>query len=260
MPTVVLAHGWTLTRASWLPVVEPLVDAGVRVVTYDQRGHGESSPLRGAAVGADAGRRPRRRPRRRGPARARRPGRALHGRHDRDGAMPGCTRTTSAPGWRGSCWCRPAPTTSEPAARCRGEGDGRRRADAADPGWTLRHGPGPAPPAVRRRPRPGPRAADPRHGGQARRCRRWAASSVPSASTTRARRSRQLRGIPTLVLVGDRDKLTPPRHAHRLAELVPHAELRELPGPRPHADVRGHRRGRRCVPVRAGRGSPGRAR
>ncbi|GAA2167292.1 hypothetical protein GCM10009845_28330 [Pedococcus bigeumensis] len=32
------------------------------------------------------------------------------------------------------------------------------------------------------------------------------------------------------MLVGDRDKLTPPRHAHRLAELVPHAELRELPG------------------------------
>jgi pimeloyl-ACP methyl ester carboxylesterase len=30
--------------------------------------------------------------------------------------------------------------------------------------------------------------------------------------------------------VGDRDKLTPPRHARRLAELVPHAELCELPG------------------------------
>ena len=44
---MVLAHGWTLTHASWLPVVEPLVAAGVRVVTYDQRGHGESSPLRG---------------------------------------------------------------------------------------------------------------------------------------------------------------------------------------------------------------------
>ena len=39
-----------------------------------------------------------------------------------------------------------------------------------------------------------------------------------------------LAGIPTLVLVGDRDKLTPPRHSRRLAELVPHAELRELPG------------------------------
>ena len=45
-PTVVLAHGWTLTRASWLPVVEQLVGRGLRVVTYDQRGHGGSGPLR----------------------------------------------------------------------------------------------------------------------------------------------------------------------------------------------------------------------
>ena len=44
---MVLAHGWTLNQAAWLPVVEPLVAAGLRVVTYDQRGHGGSSPLRG---------------------------------------------------------------------------------------------------------------------------------------------------------------------------------------------------------------------
>jgi pimeloyl-ACP methyl ester carboxylesterase len=40
----------------------------------------------------------------------------------------------------------------------------------------------------------------------------------------------QLEGVPTVVLVGDRDRLTPKRHAERLAELVPHAELRVLEG------------------------------
>jgi pimeloyl-ACP methyl ester carboxylesterase len=45
-PTVVLAHGWTLTRRSWLPVADQLVERGLRVVAYDQRGHGQSSPLR----------------------------------------------------------------------------------------------------------------------------------------------------------------------------------------------------------------------
>jgi pimeloyl-ACP methyl ester carboxylesterase len=40
----------------------------------------------------------------------------------------------------------------------------------------------------------------------------------------------QLEGVPTVVLVGDRDRLTPQRHAERLAELVPHAELRVLEG------------------------------
>jgi len=40
----------------------------------------------------------------------------------------------------------------------------------------------------------------------------------------------QLAGIPTVVLVGDRDRLTPPRHGRRLAELIPHADLRILPG------------------------------
>lgn len=44
MPTVVLAHGWTLTRASWEPVVREIQShRAVRVVTYDQRGHGRSS-------------------------------------------------------------------------------------------------------------------------------------------------------------------------------------------------------------------------
>jgi pimeloyl-ACP methyl ester carboxylesterase len=40
----------------------------------------------------------------------------------------------------------------------------------------------------------------------------------------------QFEGVQTVVLVGDRDRLTPKRHAVRLAELVPHAELRVLEG------------------------------
>ncbi|CAN7293885.1 alpha/beta fold hydrolase [Knoellia sp. LjRoot47] len=43
-PTLVLAHGWTLTRASWEPVVQEVQShRAVRVVTYDQRGHGRST-------------------------------------------------------------------------------------------------------------------------------------------------------------------------------------------------------------------------
>ncbi len=43
--TVVLAHGWTLTHASWLPVVELLrARHGVRIVAFDQPGHGLSTP------------------------------------------------------------------------------------------------------------------------------------------------------------------------------------------------------------------------
>jgi pimeloyl-ACP methyl ester carboxylesterase len=42
-PTVVLAHGWTEQREVWAPVVRRLLDAGHRVVLYDQRGHGSST-------------------------------------------------------------------------------------------------------------------------------------------------------------------------------------------------------------------------
>lgn len=43
-PTVVLAHGWTLGRESWAPVVRELQShRPVRVITYDQRGHGGST-------------------------------------------------------------------------------------------------------------------------------------------------------------------------------------------------------------------------
>ncbi|KOG42699.1 alpha/beta fold hydrolase [Streptomyces decoyicus] len=46
-PAVVLAHGWTCSTAFWAPVVRELA-AGHKVVVYDQRGHGRS-PAAGPA-------------------------------------------------------------------------------------------------------------------------------------------------------------------------------------------------------------------
>lgn len=42
-PTLVLAHGWTLTHESWAPVVAALARSGLRIVLWDQRGHGRSA-------------------------------------------------------------------------------------------------------------------------------------------------------------------------------------------------------------------------
>lgn len=41
-PTVVLSHCWMGSRRHWAAVAQTLVDDGHRVVLYDQRGHGES--------------------------------------------------------------------------------------------------------------------------------------------------------------------------------------------------------------------------
>lgn len=41
-PVVVLAHCWTGSRQVWAPVARRLVAAGCRVVRWDQRGHGQS--------------------------------------------------------------------------------------------------------------------------------------------------------------------------------------------------------------------------
>jgi pimeloyl-ACP methyl ester carboxylesterase len=43
-PTVVLAHGWTERLTFWSPVIARLTAAGLRAVAYDLRGHGRSAP------------------------------------------------------------------------------------------------------------------------------------------------------------------------------------------------------------------------
>lgn len=42
-PVIVLAHGWPETAHSWRHQIDPLVDAGWRVLVPDQRGYGSSS-------------------------------------------------------------------------------------------------------------------------------------------------------------------------------------------------------------------------
>lgn len=46
-PTVVLVHGWTEALQYWIYVIRKLSGRGFRVVAYDQRGHGESEPAAG---------------------------------------------------------------------------------------------------------------------------------------------------------------------------------------------------------------------
>ena len=43
-PTIVLAHGWTEQLIYWTLVIDKLLGGGFRVVAYDLRGHGDSEP------------------------------------------------------------------------------------------------------------------------------------------------------------------------------------------------------------------------
>ena len=50
-PTVYLVHGWGGHRGQLRSLVEPLVDAGLRVVAYDAPAHGDSGRARSGADG-----------------------------------------------------------------------------------------------------------------------------------------------------------------------------------------------------------------
>ncbi|WP_431042593.1 alpha/beta fold hydrolase [Streptomyces sp. P1-3] len=52
-PAVVLAHGWTCSTAFWAPVVRRLAEDH-RVIVYDQRGHGRSPAARPGGCGTGA--------------------------------------------------------------------------------------------------------------------------------------------------------------------------------------------------------------
>jgi pimeloyl-ACP methyl ester carboxylesterase len=52
-PTVVLAHGWTEMLQYWVYVIRALSKRGFRVVAYDQRGHGSSKPAHGGDYSID---------------------------------------------------------------------------------------------------------------------------------------------------------------------------------------------------------------
>jgi pimeloyl-ACP methyl ester carboxylesterase len=51
--TVVLAHGWTEALQYWIYVIRALSDRGIRVVAYDQRGHGKSESASGGDYDLD---------------------------------------------------------------------------------------------------------------------------------------------------------------------------------------------------------------
>lgn len=51
--TVVLAHGWTLDSRTWGPVSSALAGPGARVVRYDHRGHGRSAAVDPATMTLD---------------------------------------------------------------------------------------------------------------------------------------------------------------------------------------------------------------
>jgi pimeloyl-ACP methyl ester carboxylesterase len=46
-PTLVLAHGWTENLSYWVYQIRALTERGLRVVAYDLRGHGDSAPAAG---------------------------------------------------------------------------------------------------------------------------------------------------------------------------------------------------------------------
>jgi len=52
-PTVVLAHGWSCSTVFWAPLIRRLA-ADLRIVAYDQRGHGRSGMPRSAGINAGA--------------------------------------------------------------------------------------------------------------------------------------------------------------------------------------------------------------
>jgi pimeloyl-ACP methyl ester carboxylesterase len=43
---VVFAHAWALSGDMWNQQIPDLVEAGLRCVVYDRRGHGRSDPAR----------------------------------------------------------------------------------------------------------------------------------------------------------------------------------------------------------------------
>jgi pimeloyl-ACP methyl ester carboxylesterase len=46
-PAIVFAHGWTEALRFWTPVISHLQDSGLRLIAYDLRGHGRSAPATG---------------------------------------------------------------------------------------------------------------------------------------------------------------------------------------------------------------------
>jgi pimeloyl-ACP methyl ester carboxylesterase len=229
-PTVVIAHGWTLTHRSWLPVVERLrTGLGVRVVVYDQRGHGASTP--GATnpslrvLGDDLAH---------VVAVAVPEGPLVLGGH----SMGGMALLAYAGRHREEFRARVRGVVLASAAA--GDLSVRRSAPEAFIMQALARAPRlPAGRAVSLFGQQhllfgdGARAED----VQATR-EQVAATHLPTIGQfyialgdhDEAEATAQLAGIPTDILVGSKDRLTPVHHSERLKELIPHSRLTVLPG------------------------------
>lgn len=228
-PTVVLAHGWTLTRRSWLPVIEHLVARGLRVVSYDQRGHGDSGRLTGAvsirALGDDLATvldvvSPQ--------------GPVVLGGH----SMGGMTVMAYAGRHPESFAQRVAGVVLVATSAGDLHAGLLRTVEARAMSVLARMPHLPLGPIVtargQRRLLFGVRADD-QHVRLTR--DQVAATLMPTVGRffdalgkhDEEAALAQFAEVPTAILVGDCDRLTPVRHARRLAELVPHAQLRVLP-------------------------------
>lgn len=241
--TLVLAHGWALSSATWDPVVRRVIrdDPGLRVVSYDQRHHGRSgrgtSALSIDLLGADLAR----------VVAATAPdGRILLGGH----SMGGMTVMAFAAAYPDLVASRVdgvalvSTTAGDPdaappallrslhgpvgvaARRCPRLIDAvRRLAPPALPQHRqimarMLFGPTAAPEVVRA-------GADVIHACPI----RTVAEFVPVLEAHDKRTALgPLSAVPVRILVGDRDRLTPPRHARFLAGAIDSARLAVLPG------------------------------
>jgi pimeloyl-ACP methyl ester carboxylesterase len=238
--TVVLAHGWTEQLTYWGPVITHLRAGGLRVVAYDLRGHGRSQPAAGGdyalerfgedleavLAAADAG----------------------------DGREPATVVGHSLGAMSIAAWAEhhdPRARTRAAAMINTGLGDllsghlllpqmarffNHPRASTALLGFRA-----PVPPfstpvqqAVIRYAAFGPHAS----AGDVAFYERMLIDTPPDAraaagvamSTMDLWHAVASITVPTLVIVGADDRLTPPAHARRIAEALPHpAGLLELP-------------------------------
>ncbi|QTZ92402.1 alpha/beta fold hydrolase [Streptomyces auratus] len=235
-PAVVLAHGWTCSTAFWAPVVRELA-ADHRVVVYDQRGHGRSpaAPPAGHSTGAladdlvavlEA---------------ALRPGeRAVLGGHSMGGmtimAAAGRPQLHERAAAALLCSTGSADLAAEARVFALRSPQGRRRAHRLL--LRSRAPLGPMTPLTRRALKyatmgPGATAEQVAacarivHGCPAGVRARWGAVLAGLELTGGAGRME----LPTEVLAGTADRLTPPVHARRLASVLPDFRgLTELPG------------------------------
>lgn len=230
-PTVVLAHGWCLTHRSWLPVIEALPST-YGIVAYDQRGHGDSELghdfLRGTGhetlrqLGSDL---------EFVISEAAPSGDLILGGH----SMGGMTVMAYAGGGGSLGRVRQVALVATAAGGLRGLG-----LPAEKQVWTaLAHVPfrmGPATRADRVVPMLFARGASPSAIdatlAEIRRTRTGVMAGFIKAITEHDEYAAlpDFASVPTTVLVGTKDKLTPPVLAERILDKLPSATLVELDG------------------------------